>query len=284
MRNVIGFCSTTSFAPCDKRIMLALFWPIEADNVAGRRKASEALANSVARSAGISVANTDPDIPFWIEDQQTVSVFPASATSILRRVRTLLISHQYSATNSSAIEETFAKRIIFPLSTDHLITLLQFNVLRACITNRLLIPRRKDQCGHGCSKAAMHVSPVPSYPQEMPESLYPTLLQRTIPHEEWIDIIPHPRWRDNLLLAIGTFDEGALWSDTIGGLFEGFPDSEVEHRGIIAWSPPWHFSGYEVTEGFLRRWGWSFKGCEDALETTNMWRSKRGEEPLVLEV
>jgi hypothetical protein len=267
-----------------KRIMLAFFWPIATDNIAGRRKASEALANSVARSAGISVAKTDPDIPFWIEDQQTVSVFPASATSILRRVRTPLISHQYSATNSSAIDETFAKRIIFPLSTDHLITLLQFNVLRACITNRLLIPRRKDQCTHGCSKAAMHVSPVPSYPQEMPDSLYPTLLQRTIPHEEWIDIIPHPRWRDNLLLAIGTFDEVALWSDTIGGLFEGFPDSEVEHRGIIAWSPPWHFSGYEVTEGFLRRWGWSFKGCEDALETTNIWRSKRGEEPLVLEV
>jgi hypothetical protein len=75
-----------------------------------------------------------------------------------------------------------------------------------------------------------------------------------------------------------------LWSDTIGGLFEGFPASEIEQRGVIAWSPPWDVSGWEVSEGFWRKWAWSFKGCGDALEATNKWRKERGEKPLVFEI
>jgi hypothetical protein len=74
-----------------------------------------------------------------------------------------------------------------------------------------------------------------------------------------------------------------LWTDTIGGLFEGFPASECEQRGV-AWSPPWHISGWEVSEGFWRKWGWSFKGCQEALEATNRWRREREEEPLVFDV
>ena len=86
------------------------------------------------------------------------------------------------------------------------------------------------------------------------------------------------------MMAIGTFDEDELWSDTIGGLFEGFPQSESEQRGVIVWSPPWHVSGWELSEGFLRKWGWSFKGFEDMLEATNKWRAMRGEDPLVIEI
>lgn len=85
-------------------------------------------------------------------------------------------------------------------------------------------------------------------------------------------------------MAIGTFDEDALWSDTIGGLFEGYPDDEIEVRGVIAWSPPWDISGWEVTEGFWRRWGWQFKGCGEVLDATNRWRRMRGEEPLVFKL
>jgi hypothetical protein len=84
-------------------------------------------------------------------------------------------------------------------------------------------------------------------------------------------------------LASGTFDEDELWSDTIGGLFEGFPNSEIEQRGVIAWSPPWHFTGWEVSEGFWRKWGRILKGCGEVLEATNRWR-ERGEEPLIFEV
>jgi hypothetical protein len=67
-----------------------------------------------------------------------------------------------------------------------------------------------------------------------------------------VDLIPHPVWRDNVLLALGRFDEDALWADTIGGLFDGFPDAEIERRGVICWASPWDFSRWEISEGFRR--------------------------------
>lgn len=175
-------------------------------------------------------------------------------------------------------------RIIFPLSSDHLITLLQFNVLRGCLINRQLVSGLINPPSSDCSSAALRILPSPLSPQSVPPSLEPTVLQRTIPHEDWIDIIPHPAWRDNVILAAGKFDEDELWADTIGGLFEGFPASECEQRGVVAWSPPWHISGWEVSEGFWRKWAWSFKGCTEVLEATNRRRRERGEEPLVFEV
>lgn len=44
--------------------------------------------------------------------------------------------------------------------------------------------------------------------------------------------IPDPTWRDNLLMNLGQFDEDQMWSDTIGGLFEGYPYSEIEPWNI----------------------------------------------------
>lgn len=97
--------------------------------------------------------------------------------------------------------------------------------------------------------------------------------------------MPHPLWRDNMIKAAGTYDDDDLWADTIGGLFDGFPGDEVERRGLVAWSPVWDPSGWEMSEGFMRKWGWLFEGFEHvALEATNRWRRQRGEEPLVWEV
>jgi hypothetical protein len=87
-----------------------------------------------------------------------------------------------------------------------------------------------------------------------------------------------------MLRALGQFDEDELWSDTIGGLFEGFPDSEIEHRGVIIWSTPWDIRGWEISPGFWEKWRWTLNGCEDIIEATNHWRSIRGEFPLVDEM
>lgn len=63
-------------------------------------------------------------------------------------------------------------------------------------------------------------------------------------------------------------------------MYEGFSDDEIERRGIIAWSPPWDIAGWEMSEGFLSKWGWLFRGV-GVLAATNRWRVERGEEPLV---
>lgn len=223
-------------------------------------------------------------VPCWIEDEQCVFHLPVCDAEGPRDIRKPLIPETSRSTRPTAAIERQAKGgIIFPLSSDHLIILLQYNVLRACMTNRAILSQFfSTSIITDCASAQLHI--LPSLPSciALPPALQPTFLQRTIPHEEWVDIIPHPVWRDNVIRAIGSFDEDQLWSDTIGGLFEGFPHSEIEQRGVIVWSPPWDVSGWEMSEGFLRKWGWSLKNCDDILNATNTWRRKRGEEPLNL--
>ncbi len=172
--------------------------------------------------------------------------------------------------------------IIFPLCPDHLITLLQFNALRALAVNRTLISGILTT-PLDCAEEIIHVVPYPDKPELLPPALLPTTLQQTVPHGDWVDLFPCPEGRDRLIRAAGTFDEDELWADCIGGLYEGFPDDEIERRGIVAWSPPWDITGWEMSEGFLRKWGWLVKGMPGALEATNRWRMERGEEPFAHE-
>lgn len=174
--------------------------------------------------------------------------------------------------------------IFFPLCPDHLITLLQFNALRALAVNRSLISGILVTPLDCASEEVIHVTPYPANPSLLPLTLLPTLLQQTVPHGDWIDMFPCPQARDSLIQAAGTFDDDELWADCIGGLYEGYPDDEVERRGIIAWSPPWDMTGWEMSEGFLRKWGWLFQGRSEPLNATNRWRMARGEEPLAYAV
>lgn len=172
-------------------------------------------------------------------------------------------------------------KLVFPLCPDHLITLLQFNALRALAVNRSLISGiLVTPLDCGIDEEVIHVIPYPTKPETLPSALLPTSLQQTVPHGDWVDLFPCPDARDRLIQATGTFDEDELWADCSGGLYEGFPDDEVERRGIIAWSPPWDITGWEMSEGFLRKWGWLFKGLPGPLEATNRWRMARGQEPL----
>ncbi|KAI0537858.1 hypothetical protein GGR58DRAFT_470117 [Xylaria digitata] len=234
-----------------------------------KRKALAKKAEASSTATRVLI-KSEPLVECWDNEQQSVSIVPASRIKQLYDARNPLLPDR-------PIKEQF--NIVFPLCPDHLITLLQFNALRALAANRTLIsgvlvtPLQ-------CDEEVIHVIPYPTKPELLPSSLLPTILQQTVPHGDWIDMFPSAEGRDRLIRAAGTFDEDELWADCIGGLYEGFPDDEVERRGIIAWSPPWDITGWEMSEGFLRKWGWLFKGLPGALEATNRWRMERGEEPL----
>ncbi|KAJ9606688.1 hypothetical protein H2200_008696 [Cladophialophora chaetospira] len=212
----------------------------------------KALAKKVETSNATTgtLVKSEALVECWDDQQQAISIVPTSRIEQLYNARNPLL-------RDNARRKQFS--IVFPLCPDHLITLLQFNALRALAITRSLISGILVT-PLDCDKEVIHVLPYPMKPELLPPTLLPTILQQTMPHGDWIDCFPCPEGRDRLIRAAGTFDEDELWADCIGGLYEGFPDDEIERRGIIAWSPPWDISGWEMSEGFLRKWGWLFKG------------------------
>lgn len=171
--------------------------------------------------------------------------------------------------------------ITFPLSPDHhLLTLMQYNVLRATMTN-LAILSLLDALPLECRAARELIELLPT-PDSIPPTFRPTPLQLSVPHGYWIDALPVPEMRDNLIRLQGSYDPDDLCLDLCGGLYEGF--DEVDTRGILVWADPWRSDAWEVTEGFAKKWGVLLRGCGGLIEATNRYRAARGEERLVVEV
>ncbi|KAL2214414.1 hypothetical protein CC79DRAFT_1265501 [Sarocladium strictum] len=154
--------------------------------------------------------------------------------------------------------------------SDTLFTLVQFNVFRAldCNARLLFLPRN-----HAFDDDSTSIMADPRYliPDGIAPPLRPTHLQRTVSHHPWIDLLPLPRMRDNLIRAGESYDEEALCNGLVGcGSDAG------DRMGMLVWGQPWDPAGWEVTEEFLERWGWTVAGCRELFESTNHWRKKRG--------
>jgi hypothetical protein len=181
------------------------------------------------------------------------------------------------------------------LASDHLMPLVQYNLKRAAMTNASIIDRIVERPSRiwadgDCDvleKELVHFfssSPLP----EVPLSLIPTSLQRSVAHKHWIDLVPDPILRDNIIRESQRGPEAGsvledLLSDLAGCLTtqEQMRGTEVSGRAmIIVWTTPWSPWGLEVTEAFQKKWGHLLSGCRDILLATNMWRRKRGERAL----
>lgn len=109
----------------------------------------------------------------------------------------------------------------------------------------------------------------------IPESLRPTILQRSTPHHPWLDVFPFPGMRDNLIMAGDTFNDEELCSDLMA-----FWDTRNAHAMMLVWGFPWQPENWEITEDFARKWGWLLRGCPEILVSSNRWRERRGERRL----
>jgi hypothetical protein len=187
-------------------------------------------------------------------------------------------SNSPPAKNSPSISAHF--RIWFPLSSDHRLTLIQFNLYRAIWINLALVTPAAVKSVDYISE--MSIFPRQGLPSHMPSTLTPTILQRQIRHLAYIDAAPLATLRDNLIMASGTYDEEELCLDLFGGLF--YSDDGREHIGVMVWADPWNVAGWEMTEGFVRKWRFLLKGCPEIFDATNYWRRMRQEDPLVVDV
>ncbi|KAK1449319.1 hypothetical protein CMEL01_08634 [Colletotrichum melonis] len=160
-----------------------------------------------------------------------------------------------------------------PMS-DSLIPLVQFNLFRGLMENmRTLGITMPMICDDDC------VSPFGSDPMynantawNVPYFLKPTETQLTTIHHPWLDFLPLPRMRDNLIKAGDDWDDEALCLDMVG---DG--DAPSGKGGMILWGEPWDPNSWEVTEDFVEKWRWILEGCEEIIRSSNYWRAKRGE-------
>ncbi|KAK6347664.1 hypothetical protein TWF718_005503 [Orbilia javanica] len=157
---------------------------------------------------------------------------------------------------------------------------VHLNVLSAWCYNALAlaIPFESLYNDDGISPFNFHY-PIPLGTVERessaPVNLRPTRLQRTIVHHPWVDLIPVPRMRDNILrgLESNIFDEDELCHELAGA--ENTEDAM--QASFLVWGESWDIRSWELSAGFLNRWGFLVDGCPEILEATNVWREKRGE-------
>lgn len=169
-----------------------------------------------------------------------------------------------------------------PLSADHrLLTIVQFNALRGFLFNMSILSLL-----HHFPPGCPHSLNIPRFnhvtPSKIPVDLRPTLIQQSKPHPFWMDTLPFPRIRDNMIFLAGTYDEDDLYSDLGRDIYEGFEDTE--RRGFVSWKDPWSADGWEISDGFAKKWGFLLAGCSEEIALTNKWRRMRDEEDLVVEL
>ncbi|OBT65368.1 hypothetical protein VE03_06053 [Pseudogymnoascus sp. 23342-1-I1] len=197
---------------------------------------------------------------------------------------------------------------------DHLLNLIQFNVLRGIFGNKSTLMSSAAYYKMVQISDNLQLERIEdSYPvraitvstsNDIPSSLVPTRLQATVEHWTWIDSIPFPRMRDNLINSGVDYDTKELAHDLIGNLID-FPsfygldcptdtdgventsesptrenESTASRNGLVIWGEPHDPRSWEVTPGFLQKWWWTLEGCQDVMDSSNRWRLLRDEEPL----
>lgn len=113
---------------------------------------------------------------------------------------------------------------------------------------------------------------------DLPPTLQPTALQIATIHHPWIDLFPIPSLRDALLLGADAYDEDELCHD----LFFGPGGANERQVGVVSWGEAWDPSAYELSESILKKWYWLLGRCQDIMQSTNHWRSKRNKGPIRL--
>lgn len=167
----------------------------------------------------------------------------------------------------------------FPISLDNkLFALIQHNSLRGILTNMAILIQLSGRDFQGWND--FYTEDLPTPPDKSPSCLQFTELQKTTPHEAWIDVVPSGAMRDNIIKNQDKIDVDDLCSDFLGGALEG--PNKTHKRGLILWGEPWSSNGWELGEEFVRKWWFLLQGCPDMLASTNMWRQARGEKKLVM--
>lgn len=160
------------------------------------------------------------------------------------------------------------------LSSELLLPVTQWNIIRAMSTNATTMGLTMALLAEDI--VSPFNTPGPST-TDIPPSLQPTYLQKSIIHHPWIDLCPVSSIRDALLRNLHLYSEDELCHD----LFGSSGDCS-QPTGLLIWGEAWDPFAYEISEKMARKWGWLWSGSTEALQSTNYWRLQRGEETFLI--
>jgi hypothetical protein len=120
--------------------------------------------------------------------------------------------------------------------------------------------------------------------------LRPSSEQITVKHHSYIDILPFPTLRKNLITHQEAIDEDEFFHDMLTGLVcwggAGLVRKDRdESTGYASTGTPWDVRSWEARVWFLKKY-WALLGGEDGelVQQSEWWRSIRGDDPLHMEV
>ena len=116
------------------------------------------------------------------------------------------------------------------------------------------------------------------------QALIPIELQYNTEHDQFLDVVPHVRFRYNVMTAIAAHRSDAIsliYSLRRSGLVV-IVDGARSRDGVVIWGPPDNFRSWEISEAFYSVWKHFFIGCDDWVQATNVWRARRGEKALLV--
>ncbi|EXK75869.1 hypothetical protein FOQG_19367 [Fusarium oxysporum f. sp. raphani 54005] len=195
------------------------------------------------------------------------------------------------------------------LPADHILThLITHNACRGLMHNRSVVrvgasyisavhdPPLLPDFAIGCETVVLR----PTH-RTMPIDLLPTQLQMKNPHPTWMDTLPFPEIRDNLIRRQYLFNHKHFLEDLVGDLVYLHPlpaqnqsgpvsttssqlhrqqddgQSASDGKGLILWGEPYLKENWEATARFLTKWSWAVEGCRELVDISNKWRTTRGE-------
>ncbi|RHZ45597.1 bZIP transcription factor [Aspergillus thermomutatus] len=120
--------------------------------------------------------------------------------------------------------------------------------------------------------------------------LRPSKEQITVKHHPFIDILPFPTLRRNLIAYQNEFDDDEFFHDMLtglvcwGGAGVGKKDRN-QSTGHASTGTPWDVRSWEARDWFIKKY-WRLLGGEDGelVRQSEWWRSIRGDDPLNVEV
>ncbi|KFY15710.1 hypothetical protein V491_05590 [Pseudogymnoascus sp. VKM F-3775] len=134
----------------------------------------------------------DMTSPMSLEEIESVHILePDSITTKMVMERLESIARQFYSLGSPR--------------TDLLLHLIQFNFTKALMENTRVLGFTSDQLHDDAISPFSTLLP-DDFERSLPLNLQPTMMQRSTPHHPWLDLLPDPQMRDNLILA-GVFEE-----------------------------------------------------------------------------